>query len=185
MNDAFAKKIEVARQFEKALAAWFQTRFGAYILPTYDYSGLQEDKPPKLLAESESLVIPDLLICRRGKTTWVECKWKSSTALHRNTNTPTTGINLRHWEHYLRVRRVSGCDVVVMFIHIAEQEMRGDTIETLRANEHHRYDGGKMGRDGMIFWDWGKLRRWCTLAEVCPHIGTADTHSAHRREIDG
>lgn len=164
-SNTFEAKVLEARRYEKALATWFQRRFGAYVLPTYDYSGLQENKAPKLMSASAGLVIPDLLLCRNGKTTWAECKWKTNADLHRKTGHFVTGINARHFSHYKQVKNISGCDVVIMFLHILEGEMRGDEIDAL-PEVHHLYEGKMMGKGGMVFWQWDKLRRWCHLEDV-------------------
>ncbi len=166
MTDTFQQKRDEARHYEKALAAWFQHQFGAYILPTYDYSGLQDNKPPRLMGANDAFVIPDLLVTKSGRMTWVECKWKTHADLFRKTKTLCTGINARHWTHYQQVKKISGCDVVIMFLHIQEAEMRGDFIDTLKNSIHHTYNGGKMGYNGMVFWDYNKLKKWCPLSDV-------------------
>jgi hypothetical protein len=161
----FDEKKEVARGYEKALASWYQRKFGAHVLPTYDYSGLQDDKAPRLIGIDDGIVIPDLLVCCDGKTVWVECKWKSHADFNRKRQIRVTGISARHYEHYTRVKLISGCRVMLMFLHIAEEEMRGGEIDSLPAISH-RYDGLKMGRGGMIFWDYDLLKRWCNLNEI-------------------
>ena len=53
-----------------------------------------------------------------------------------------------------------------MFLHIQEDEMRGDLIANLESTIHHTYNGGKMGYNGMVFWDYNKLKKWCQLSDV-------------------
>lgn len=162
----FRQKVAEARKYEVALSEWLQRRLGFHVLPTYDYSGLGEDKSPRLYHLDEHLVIPDLLAFRDGRGVWVECKWKTSATLHRITNTRCTGMSRRHFEHYRRVKAVSGHDVRIVFIHVAEGELRGDEIDALAATVHHEYEGDKMGWSGMVFWDYDGLPLVGTLGEL-------------------
>lgn len=157
-----------AKKYEEALARYFQRKYGALTLATYDYNGM-DNKAPKLMAwdSSSSLVIPDLLVCLKGRTSWVECKWKAEATLHRVTGDLTTGISARHFRHYQLVQEQSGCAVSLMFLHVAEGEMRGAKLAELPPI-HHVYDGGKMGYAGMIFWKYDSLPRICSLDEIIP-----------------
>ena len=163
----FEAKLLEARDYEIALSQWLQKQFGAYIVPTYDYGGLGDKKAPKMypLLESKGLVLPDLMACSNGKTVWVECKWKSEASFYRKHNIRTTGINARHYKHYRKVKTVSGCKVVIMFLHVAENEMRGAEIDSMPPIDH-QYAGGKMGQSGMVFWAYDDIKRWCSLGEV-------------------
>ena len=166
MTQTFEEKVTEARTYERALSDWYQRKFGAHVLPTYDYSGLQENKAPKLICQNSGLVIPDLLVCGNGRTTWVECKWKTHADLHRKTGHLVTGVNARHFSHYQQVKTISGRCVYLMFLHVKEQEVRGAELDSLMETIHHTYDGDKMGYSGMVFWNWNDLKKWCNLEEL-------------------
>jgi len=174
----FSESVQVARRYEMSLSKWYQKRFGVHVLATYDYSGLQDDKAPKLMSVSDGLIVPDLLVCGLGRATWIECKWKAQTVEFRKTHTTVTGISARHFAHYESVKKESGCSVFIMFLHIKENEMRGGQIrgEAGRESEsqgrlllppiHNQYQGDKFGRGGMVFWDWNSLHRFASLDEI-------------------
>lgn len=169
-NRNFEQRLEFAKQFEKAVAAWLQRR-GWLVLPTYDFSGKDDDKAPKLMAQqwSKSLIVPDLLACR-GETHWVEVKYKTHAEWTWMTQRYETGLNLRLWDHYREVWRVSGIKIWIVFVHRDEAEMRCGDIEYL--NKLRRvYRGDKMSPGGTIFFPWEKLHRLAGLDEVLQASG--------------
>ena len=165
MPHDFETKRELARAWEQRMGEWARRR-GWYVLPTYDYSGRDDDKAPKLLAPPgrESLVLPDLQCVRPGETRWLEIKWKASCTRYVKGGYRTTGISLRLWEHYSQVELLTGGGVWVVFLHQEEQEIRGDSLADLHRKVSHQYDGRKMGRGGMIFFRYDKLTRWGSLS---------------------
>ena len=164
----FETQLARGRAIERAVARWLQAR-GSLILPVYDYSGLGEGKAPKLEAftVADSLVTPDLLVARRGVLVWVEVKYKHHADLTRKTGLLETGISLRLWREYHRVREVSGTRVFLAFAHESEDVLTCDEIETLCSLSPREYDGPKMGRGGMVFWPLSRLHRIASFAEVC------------------
>jgi len=170
-NDEFQRKLALGREFEKLIAAWLKSR-GWRILPVYDYSGLGEDKAPKLegAAPTPSLIVPDLLTARMGELKWVEVKYKTKADWTRKTSRLETGINLRLWKHYVEVQAVTGVPVWIMFVHEHEQEVRGESIDQLR-QDFRVYDGNKMGRGGMVFFAYDELKRLTNLPELRREFG--------------
>ena len=77
MND-FDMQRGRSKGIEEAVARWCMRR-GGKVLPVYDYSGLADDKAPKLQALPASLsrVLPDLLVFRGRHRFWVEIKLKT------------------------------------------------------------------------------------------------------------
>lgn len=174
----FRAQLDAAREWEKALASWVRGR-GWHVLPTYDFSGKQDDKAPKLLGPSSSidLVMPDLQCFRNGEVRWLECKWKSHADYNRKRGWHVTGISLRLVEHYQKVTEITGADVFLLFLHEKEGEVRGGRMRELESARSHDYTGPAMGRFGMRFWRWDALRRWCALSSIAPQR----PHGAGRR----
>lgn len=167
---SFEEKLEFARHTERAVSEWLQSR-GWFVLPTYDYSGLAENKAPKMHGKVKSLVIPDLDICKDGERRWAEVKYKDQSTYHRITSTIEHGISARLLNHYRTVQETSGCDVWILILEAANEvsphhldETRvllGQTIDLL--GEHRAYSGSKMGMSGMAFWPrdrFSEFGRW-------------------------
>lgn len=168
-EESFHAALNHARGWERALAAWVRAR-GWHVLPTYDFSGKGDDKAPVLLAPpgTADLIMPDLQCFRAGRVRWIECKWKTSAVLHRNSGQMVTGISLRLASHYERVRATTGADVWLVFLHEREREVRGG--EMARLEMSHDYNGGVMCRGGMRFWLWDRLPLICSLDEIAERV---------------
>lgn len=157
MNKTFADQLNFGREIEKCVSRWLMKR-GESILPVYDYSGLAEDKAPKLtnLHSSDSLVLPDLLGFRMGRGMWFEVKFKDSANFTRITGRLETGISKRLWDQYWRVAAISGLPVWLIFAHKKENEIRAGSLGMLQ-HKCRFYEGGKMGRCGMVFFPYDSL----------------------------
>ena len=174
MRPSFEDQLAFGREIERAVGAWLMGR-GQRILPVYDYSGLAEGKAPKFTAaaQSESLVLPDLLGAKDGQITWFEVKFKDRADFTRKTARLETGINKRLWEHYQRVEAVTGSPVWLIFAHRQEDELRGDAIAALKETARV-YHGGKMGHAGMVFFDYRALKLLAKLSSVAPFLFSRD-----------
>lgn len=172
-RETFLAAVARARIIEMAVAAWLMSR-GWRVLPVYDYTGLKEDKAPKLQAAdiAEALVMPDLFVARQGAAHFVEVKWKQHADWTRITRRLETGISLRLWNHYQRVQQETGLAVWILFVHDDESEIRGATLDRL-APMMRRYDGPKMGRDGMAFFPWNEIPRVAPLDVLAIRNGDA------------
>jgi hypothetical protein len=96
------------RAGEQVVAAWLKRR-GCFVIPSYDYSGADGDKAPRLQGLWEGYPVPDLDVARNGNRFWVEVKTKEKAAVWRMTGELRHGIELRLLEHYRTVEVVSGC----------------------------------------------------------------------------
>lgn len=167
-DDAFLRQRERSKLYEIAAGEFLRER-GSYVIPSYDYSGAGDNKAPKALGPRGeiSLVLPDLLAFRPpsndagapGAAFSLEIKLKTEGTLHKKTGDMTTGMSLRHYDHYKRWQVISGHHVFVAFVHEDTRQVRVATLDWLAKHEHHRYMGDKMGRAGMVFWDWEKIPR--------------------------
>lgn len=131
------------------MAKWLQRR-GWYVIPSYDYSGADGKKPPRMLGNLVGYAIPDLDVARFGKRLWVEVKTKGNATLYRKTGTLEHGISHRLLNHYLTVQAITGT-AVWLFVHEEKADvLLVATLATLGAPR--TYEGWKMGQGGMAFW---------------------------------
>lgn len=150
---------KVGRKAERLVASFLQ-RLGWYVLHSYAYDE-GEDKPPLLKTKTESLIIPDLDVCKGGRRYWLEVKYKADATFHRASGVWEHGINLRQYLHYKRVETTTGCPV---FLSVVENSSgRLLLARLLDLPEGRRYSGRKMDKDGMIFWPvdcFSVSRKW-------------------------
>lgn len=139
---------------------------GCFIVPSYDYSGEDGNKAPKMEGECAGYVIPDLDVARGGNRYWVEVKTKWTATLHRKSGKVEHGISLRHLDHYRQVQKISGCPV---FLSVYEEQTGIILIAKLDSLGDPRiYDGSKMGRAGMAFWPREKFSEFHRVEERAP-----------------
>lgn len=150
------------RSGERVVADWLQAR-GWWIVPSYDYSGEDDNKAPKLQGLDEGLVIPDLDIARHGKRMWAEVKTKAAATFYRKLQRDEHGINRRLWCHYHRVQEITGTHVWVFVVEETTQMLLAESLDILDRDKRE-YDGGKMGRGGMVFWPRSSFRLQTKLA---------------------
>lgn len=148
------------RAGEQIAAKWLQHK-GWFVVPSYDYSGQDGKKPPRLQGKLAGFAIPDLDIAKDGNRLWVEVKLKGEASLHNNTNTLEHGISWRLFEHYQHVERITGTHVWLLVIEENTKLLLGNTLRGLR--EPRRYTGTKMGPSGMAFWPRASFHEIATL----------------------
>jgi hypothetical protein len=137
------------RNGEQVVAGWMMDR-GWHVIPSYDYSGEDGNKAPKMAGKHSAYVLPDLDVAQNGKRLWAEVKTKAEPTLHRKTGTLEHGISLRHFREYKQIETITGC-AVYLFVY---EECSGDLLMKPLGEESQgrAYDGKVMGRGGMIFW---------------------------------
>lgn len=122
------------------LVAELLRRKGYWVVPSYDFSGTDGDKAPKMIGPGPSLVLPDLDVARDGMRMWVEVKTKrNGPTLHNNTNTWEHGFSRRHFDHYRQVQVITGNRVFVIFYEANTGRMVGHWLSRL----------AKLKRDSM------------------------------------
>lgn len=125
-------------------------RRGYFVIPSYDYSGENDDKAPRMHGTAASLVLPDLDVCKDGRRVWVEVKTKEEATFHRNTQRLEHGISQRHYRDYKEVEKVSGCDVYLAVYEIKTGDVLMAKLSNLSKRERV-YAGEKMSNGGMVF----------------------------------
>jgi hypothetical protein len=166
MQPDFKAALAAARVWEARMATWLRSH-GYLILPTYDYTGIGGDKAPRLEAEraTDSLVLPDLLVAKGGRSFFVEVKVKARADWTRVSEQLETGLDGRLWSHYLRVEEATGLPVWLAFLHQKEGLVLCNSLAELRPLARS-YDGGRMGRKEMVFFPFDELRRIANLDEL-------------------
>lgn len=134
---------------ELLVARWLMRR-GWYVVPSYDYSGEDGFKAPRMHGLRDGFVLPDLDVSKDGQRLWAEVKTKRVPTLHRITGRMEHGIAINHWKAYRRVQQESGCDVwLVIYEELARRLVVG-RLSALEKNARF-YQGDKMDRSGMVF----------------------------------
>jgi hypothetical protein len=98
---------EFGRDGERFVADWLR-RGGLYVIPSYDYTGDDASKAPKLEGAVRRYVIPDLDVAGDGQRCWVEVKTKSEATHSIVTNTLDHGFEERLLLSYQHVQQITG-----------------------------------------------------------------------------
>jgi len=116
---------------------------------------------------ADHIVLPDLQVfwpprvCSVEGHAWVECKHKSTTGVMQvMDNLKTTGIDLRLWQEYDRLRQATGYPVVLAFI---QREQDGVYLADL---DNHRVPSVGVARGEMVFWALDSLQRVCSYTDL-------------------
>lgn len=172
MHRSFEAELENGKMGESLIAHYWLS-LGYSILPVYEKQ-IGEYKGPTLFRIDGTLVAPDMLALGGvNNIVWVEAKHKSAFAWHRIRGIWTTGIDLHHYQQYLRVQEVTQLPVWLMFLHkpgnVASgtpDELKGKSpsglfggpLSTLAHCEDHRWPKPMKGQPhGMVYWDYRSL----------------------------
>jgi hypothetical protein len=138
------------REAEQTVAALLKDR-GWYVIPSYDYSGPDGERAPKMQGAQDGVVLPDLDIAKRGsRRKWAEVKAKAAPSWTCLTQTMDHGIGYRKWCHYRRIESETGCEVWLFIIEEDTQLLLVESLDVLGPGR--RYTGDLMDRGGMVFW---------------------------------
>lgn len=172
MGNAFEIKLQQGKIGEDLISRWLIGR-GWNILPVYEQS-INTGKGPRVFSAETNLVAPDALAFKAGKFMWVEAKTKSLFSFHRITGRYVTGIDLRHYNHYLHVVGISNTPLYLFFLHTglgeSDDELEKDAglffgdIQILKDCENHRSD--KWGKSGMVYWAKESLTKAASIEQV-------------------
>ena len=120
---------------------------GWYIIPSYDYSGDDGNKAPRMQGAMDSFVLPDLDVCKDGKRKWAEVKTKTEATFTRKTNRFEHGLPTRHFDDYKKIQEITGCKVWLFVYENVTGEVLYQSIDKLEVNKRI-YEGNKMSRGG-------------------------------------
>jgi len=144
-------------------------KHGYHVLPAYQIE-VDHNKGPRLYTADGNLIAPDLLAFSSGRVLWVEAKTKSAFTWHRSSATWQTGIDRRHWLHYVEVDERTPWPVWIFFLHrkgliakdtpfgmISPSGLFGNTVFKLKTTIHHEHEN--HGPSGMVYWTVDALRK--------------------------
>jgi len=170
----FTESLDYGTAGESLISRWMRKR-GNWVLPVYE-KVIDTGKGPQLFTPDAgvSLICPDLFVFSPKERCWVEAKRKSAFTWHRISQRWVTGIDLRHYGHYLEVDDKTPWPVWLLFLHENGQAkdsppgcptgLFGEALQKLRKCENHRSD--KYGKDGMVYWACESLRKLAELQDV-------------------
>lgn len=119
----FDKQLARGRSGEKILSKLLQEK-GWHVIASYNYTGKDEDKAPKMYCLQQGRVIPDLDTAKDGKRLWVEVKTKYTFAPNPRTKIPQHGIDVRHFNDYKSVEKITGTSIWIAVY----EELSGDVL---------------------------------------------------------
>jgi hypothetical protein len=184
----FEGRLAFGRIAEGEIAQWLVRAKNYSILPAYEIE-YHTGKGPRLLTKSSELIAPDLYAIKVNEDMvlvrkWIEAKHKERFSWHRNSGGNwQTGIDITHYEDYLKVRETTKTPVYILFLHRNNKPSQSDLangspdecpvglfcgeLGYLRKHEHHRDSFAKYGRTyPMVYWNHQNLKRIATLEEV-------------------
>ena len=170
----FDSQYSYGKVTESAIAKWLAKK-GYAILPAYEI--IDDKKGPRLFLLNKKLVIPDILAIKPSYILWVEAKHKNAFTWHRITNKWTTGIDLKHYEDYIQVTKITNLPIWLLFLHDGKQAkdsppnspagLFGNALDILIKTENHRHSN--WGLSGMVYWarecDGGGLKEIVSYEE--------------------
>jgi len=181
MKNEFNHKLNEGFIGEGLISKWLQKSRNYNVLPAYE-KDICSGKGPRLFTGEGDFISPDMLVFKSGDIRWVEAKTKSLFSWHRISEEWVTGIDIRHFHHYLRVKSISEFPLYIMFLHT---KSRGDKrlepypcptglfcneIDYLRSNFNHKSEpysnGNGWGKTGMVYWNTKQLKLIAPLVEV-------------------
>lgn len=171
---SFAEQLHFGKVGEGKIAQWLIAK-GYSVLPVYEKE-LHTGKGPVLYTLPANLIAPDMLAFKQDDVKWIEAKTKSSFTWHRISQKWVTGIDLRHYQDYLKIVKISPWPIWVLFLHLnscgakdtppeligqSPVGLFGNELHFLSKNENHRH--GNWGNSGMVYWAPDKLRLLATI----------------------
>lgn len=142
------------------IISYYLQKSGCWIIPSYAFTDDEgEEKAPRLQKFMAGYIIPDLDVSKEGTRFWVEAKTKCAPTFTRIMQQFEHGIPLRHYQHYLRVQRITGCKVYLFIYEETSREILYIKLDDIHTN-HRIYSGNKMSYGGMIFFPKDTLQLW-------------------------
>jgi len=161
----FHQRLAEGKLGESIIATWLKSR-GFNILPIYEKE-IDEGKGPTVFsADGRDIIAPDLLVFNNEKIFWIEAKHKEAFTLYRKTNEFMTGIDLKHYEDYLRISKLVDWPVWLMFLQKggtakdspkSNSGFYGQSLQNLDKTIHHY--SYNWGDTGMVYWSENVLIR--------------------------
>lgn len=173
---SFEKSLKSGLIGEGIIAMWLNAN-GYDVLPAYEIE-VSSGKGPRLFTSAHGrLITPDMLVFKDDVICWIEAKTKSAFTWHRKTKSFQTGIDLKYWNDYLKVREYMGFNLNLFFLHksgsVAKDTPNHKTspsglyygeITDLQKTIDHTFNG--YGSYGMVYWKESDLIKLCDYDEM-------------------
>lgn len=143
-------EFQQGRSGERVVASHLQSK-GWFIVPSYDYSGEDGNKAPRLEGALASYVIPDLDASRDGRRIWVEVKTKTAATFTRVTQQYEHGISERHFKSYKQVQEITGTDVWLVIYEENEGAILAAKLDDLPEPRKTRMKKHGMTQEPMVY----------------------------------
>lgn len=168
---------------ESQIAQWLIRTFGYHLLPAYEIE-IPSGKGPRLLGPYGELIAPDLLAILFNHMEvlmqWYEIKHKERFTWRYISGQWQTGIDLRHFEDYIKVQEQTGIEVYLLFLHRSDLPslddlkhgspkrcptgLFGGSLRDLMHNWDHKDSYDKKNRSfPMVYWNEKDLKQIATL----------------------
>lgn len=158
MNFQDRPEFKRGRAGELIVADWLKKR-ECYVIPSYNYSGSDGDKAPKLEGLWHGHPVPDLDVSRNGNRFWVEVKTKEKAVLWRMTGELRHGIEFRLLEHYKTVQMISGSPCWLFVYEESTHWLLAERLDVL-GEPHTGTDRGRK----MAYWPRCRFRQLDRIA---------------------
>lgn len=143
------------REGELMVSAWLKER-GWYVIPSYDYSGDERNKAPKLQGLGDAFPVPDLDVCKAGNRRWVEVKTKEAADYTYSTGRYEHGIE--HYDDYIRVAAETGTEAWLAVYELSTGHLLGQSFAGLGEPRRSTMNGKRMA-----FWPRTKFMHMHTF----------------------
>ena len=160
----FTESLQIGHVAETKIAKWLISK-GHKVLPAYQIVD-NKDGGPKFFCKEGNFVTPDMLVFCGNGMVWIEAKHKTAFTWHRKTQRFVTGIDIHHWNDYIKVKELSGLPCWLLFNHIggvakdsppSPSGLFTGEIDYVKQNINHTHDN--WGRHGMVYWSMETLKK--------------------------
>lgn len=165
----FKLLLEEGKIGENKITNWL-LKEGYIVMPFYE---AEANKAPKLLHSQRAYIAPDILASKGGECIWIEAKHKLGFSWHRKTQRWVTGIDIRNFNDYCEVDRITPWRVHLYFLHKGGQTKDSpnspaglftNSLEYLKENINHTHDN--WGKSGMVYWSIDSLKKVADIEEL-------------------
>ena len=145
----FEEKLIFGREAEKEIELYFIKK-GYHVIRSYDYTGEENNKSPKMFSLFKNHVLPDLDISKEKKRVWVEVKHYTYAPLNKKLNKYVHGIKKRHYNDYLKIEEITGN---IVFLFIKERQSNNILYEKLNKLKSYPCQCGNCDSNCLIYFD--------------------------------
>ena len=154
---SFEKLLQIGKTGESLISTFFKKK-GYSILPVYELIN-QEFKGPQVFSNSGNFIAPDMIIFKKKKSIWIECKYKTAFSWYRKKQIWTTGIDKKCFLDYCKIAELSPFPVWIFFLQMggtAKDSPKSDSglfaqkTDILKDNIDHESNNWAKG---MIYWN--------------------------------